>query len=324
MKKLITAVLLVVALLAVTNVSYADSLHIGGTTSITNKGGEGGKGGNASANANIGDIKNKNTNENKNKNINENKNKNINENKNKNINENKNKNVNDNSNQNSNIQGQQQGQQQGQLQGQGQVNEGNQNQINISDNSSYTEINPTDLLNPTNPLAEPEKLTEDEMHISKSIFDLQRNSYNYKELTRFANPGRFLGILWPEWDNTYQIEIATFAKYKAQRSIRVLPAGLVRVMGMTKIGEGQAFAKDLNKSEHQVMAAVAFRAAQAGATVIVYKGFSNPLVKVDSFVIGGGGTQVGSPQSIFNGAAGIGTSSSETLTRANVLVELYR
>lgn len=196
------------------------------------------------------------------------------------------------------------------------------------DNSVYIEVAPTDLLNPNggSPLAD--KLLDEDMHTSKSIFRLQRSDYTCKELTRFANPGRFLGIGWPEWNNTYTIEVATFAKYKAARSISVWSTPVfettVTTLGLTKIGEAQATAKNLGKSEHQVMAALAVRCAEAGATTIVFKGFSRPLVTVDSFVVGGGGAQVGSPQSIFNGATGIGSSSSETLTRACVVAELYR
>ena len=212
-----------------------------------------------------------------------------------------------------------------QKQKQFQVNEGNQNAVSISDNSYYTEIYPTELLNPTLQAPLANKLESKNLHISKSIFKLHRNTYTCTELTRFANPGQFLGILWPEWDNTYHIEIATFAKYKSQRTIRIVPASTIAAgLGLYKIGEAQAYAKDLNKSEHQVMAALAVHAAKAGAQVLVFREFSTPLVKVDSFVVGGGGSHVASSSSIFNGATGIGTSQSEQLTRACIVAELYR
>ena len=206
---------------------------------------------------------------------------------------------------------------------QSQVNEGNQNEINISDNSVYSEIYPTNLLNPVGYMPMSDKL--DELYLSKSIFKIQRNVYTTKELTRFANPGRFLGFLWPEWNNTYEIEIATFAKYKKTKVVRIVPSSQIAAgLGLVKIGEAQAYAKNLNKSEHQVMAALTYQATQAGATVVVFKTFSTSLAKVDSFVIGGGGVQGASTNSVFNGAAGIGSSQSEKKARACVVAELYR
>jgi len=212
-------------------------------------------------------------------------------------------------------------------QGQGQaLSSSNENNVTITDNSSYTEIIPTNLLNPNTytPLAD--KVAESELHVSKSIFKIQRNIYTTKELTRFANPGQFLGIFWPEWDNTYDIEIATFARYKSVKTVRVVPSSRIAAcLGLVKIGEAQASAKKLNKSEHQVMAALAVKAAEVGATVIVYRGGSSSLVEVKSFVVGGGGARLeNSINSIFNGATGIGSSTSEKLTRPFVVAELYR
>ncbi|HUV85114.1 MAG TPA: hypothetical protein VMV86_05345 [Methanosarcinales archaeon] len=339
MKKFIVAVLMLVAILAVTNVSYGSGSGSGS--------GKGGKAGVDVKNTNKNTNLNANLNNNKNENNNNNKNDNKNTNTNLNNNKNDNTNMNDNSNRNANIQGQLQGQIQAQDQNQGQDqsqtssnvndlnqgqnqtssntnnNEGNQNEINITDNSVYSEIYPTDLLNPTGYVPLADKL--DDLYLGKAVFGLQKTVYNYKELTRFANPGRFMGFLWPEWANTYEIEVATFAKYKATHAIQVVPNSIAAsALGLTKIGEAQAYAKDLNKSEHQVMAAMAFRATQAGATVVVFKTFSTSLAKVDSFVIGGGGVQGASANSVFNGATGIGSSQSEKKARACVIAELYR
>lgn len=192
---------------------------------------------------------------------------------------------------------------------------------------------PTDLLSPNvcMPLAKvlPHDDTFNTFYLTKSIFKNKKTIYTTKELTQFANPGKFLGVFWPEWSNSYTIEIATYAKYKSSKSIALHKTNgpfpcVITSTDLVKIGEANGYAVKLNKSENQVVAALAVQAAKAGATLVVYRIASNPLVKVGSFVLGGGGLQTGNSTSIFNGATGIGSSTSEKLTRAFVVAELYR
>jgi len=225
----------------------------------------------------------------------------------KNTNENTNENVNENSNENAN------------------ANENNSSATNHGNSVSITDttINPTQLLAPGS-VAPMYRTIGDELTMTTSMFKLQRAEYTVTELTRFANPGRCLSILWSDWESTYQVEVAVFTKEKAVSRIRVVVSSDYVATNMTKIGEAQAYSKKLCKSEHQAMAAMAVKAAEAGAKLVVFRTFSNPVTKVSSAVLGGGGAQTAGSTSVFNGATGIGSSTGEKLSRAYVVAELYR
>jgi len=238
-------------------------------------------------------------------------------------------------NRNTNFQDQDQNQNQSQLSVN--TNGGNTNAISITDSRVHNEMYPTGLLSPTGYAPKPGDLFDYKLHLSKSPYALSphRILFSKDELTRFANPGRFLHFLWPEWDNKYFVEIALFSRSKPQKIIILIEDNKPNVNApvrfdedwlLVKIGEAHAFAKDLNKSEHQVLAALAVKAAKCGARVVVWQSFSNPITKVDSFVIGGGAAQTGGPggNSIFNGATGIGSSTCESLTRPTVIATLYK
>lgn len=189
------------------------------------------------------------------------------------------------------------------------------------------------LLNPvaSGPLAEevPYDTTNvAQFYLTKSIFKLNQRLYSTKELTRFANPNKCLGFLWPEWSRTYKIEIAIYQKYRSSKRIHLLKTEGNRPCIVTcdfiKIGQAHGYAIDLNKSEHQVLSALAVKAAEAGANLVIYRYHSNSVVKINSFVVGGGTIQVANPKSVFSGSTGIGSVTSEKLTRAFVVAELYR
>ena len=153
-------------------------------------------------------------------------------------------------------------------------------------------------------------------------FDLGKTDFTIAELRRLANPSRFFWIGWCEWDKSFQIEMACWDKAKPQKTVRVYPAN-IQVTGLTKMGEAQAKAIELHKSEKQVAAALCIYAAKQGAKVVVISTFSNPVTKADSAVIGGAGASVTAAGDIINSAGGFGWTTAEKVYRSYVVAELY-
>ena len=218
------------------------------------------------------------------------------------------------------IQGQKQGQQQDQQQGQGQsqINEGNSTNVEI-DNST---IIPAPIL-PVPGFINPNERTPYDESWTSNSFDLGKTDFTIAELRRVANPSRFLFLGWCEWDKSFKIEMACWAKSKPQSSVRVY-TGDVTVNGFTKMGEAHARAVELHKSEKQVAAALCIYAAKQGAKVVIIRTFSNPVTKADSAVLGGAGASVTATGDIVNSAGGFGWTTAEKVFRSYVVAELYR
>jgi len=159
-----------------------------------------------------------------------------------------------------------------------------------------------------------------------SPFDTKARRFTVKKLTRFANPSRLL--LWPDWNKSFEIEVAVWEKISSGKSVIVVNSMNTDVVtsllvNRTRIGEAHARAKQLNKSENQVAAALAVQAVKAGASVVVIRSFSTPVTKATTAVLGGAGANVGQ-YNVINGAGGFGTSTAEKVGRAYVVAELYR
>ncbi len=162
---------------------------------------------------------------------------------------------------------------------------------------------------------------------TSSPFDLSRASpavFHITELCRIANPSKFFGVFWYEWDRNFQIEIACWEKAKASRTIIILSQKEAVNLKLTKMGEAHARAIKLHKSERQVVAALGFYAAKQGAKAIVVHSFSNPVTRGDSAVLGGGGGAATDPRYVVNGAGGFGWTTSERVFRSFAVAELYR
>ena len=215
-------------------------------------------------------------------------------------------------------QNQKQGQSQDASNTQSQVNEGNTTEVSI-DNST---VIPAPIM-PVPGFINPSAKTAYDESWTTSPFDIGKIDFTIGELRRVANPSRFLLIGWCEWDKSFQIEIACWAKAKPQKAVQIYPAGTA-VVGFTKIGEAQAKAVELHKSERQVAAALCIYAAKQGAKVVVLHTFSNPVTKADSAVLGGAGASVTATGDIVNSAGGFGWTTAEKVYRSYVVAELYR
>lgn len=280
-----------------TNTAEGGKGGIGIGIGIGGEGGKGGKGGNANV-----DI----------------------ENTNRNVNRNTNRNNIDVDASSEQQQGQIQGQKQGQGQGQSQVNEGNT--TNVETNIDNSMIIPAPIL-PIPGFATPSGISGGVW--TSSPFDLQKANFTVSELTRLANPSKALGLLWPEWDKDFKIEIACWDKKKPQKSIKVCLVNQITIRSSivenyTKMGEAHAKAIKLHKSERQVMAALCVHAAKQGAKVVVIKSFSNPVTKADTAVLGGAGVGATGNGDVINSAGGFGWATAEKVYRSYVVAELYR
>lgn len=224
----------------------------------------------------------------------------------------KNSNSNRNTNKNTNEVNQNQGQ------GQSQINEGNTTEIGIETNI----MNPAPLMDTPGFIGPNYKTVLDNSWTSNP-FELGKVSFTVKELTRFANPSKALGIFWYEWNKSFQIEMACWAKSKPQKNIRVYTHA-IGLDGYEKIGEAHGRAVELHKSEKQVAAALCVFAANKGAKIVVIRTFSNPVTKADSAVLGGAGASVTGAGNIVNSAGGFGWTTAEKVFRSYVVAELYK
>ena len=250
------------------------------------------------------DISNRNTNSNIN--LNSNSNKNINENNNENTNVNLNSNeakAASNAKATSNASA---------------INKGNTNEINIDNTTTI----PAPIL-PVPGFIAPVDKTMLDVSWTTSPFNLGKVDFSINELRRVANPSKFLMFGWYEWDKSFQIEMACWDKAKPQKTVQVYPTG-IQVTGFTKMGEAQARAVELYKSERQVAAALCVYAAKQGAKVVILHSFSNPVTKADSAVLGGAGASVTAVGDIVNSAGGFGWTTAEKVYRSYVVAELYR
>jgi len=220
-------------------------------------------------------------------------------------------------------QGQKQGQKQSQQQGQSQDASNSQSQINEGNTTDVSIDNTTIIPAPIMPVpgfASPVGATNGIW--TNSPFSTSKTIFTIAELRRVANPSRFLFLGWCEWDKSFQIEMACWDKAKPQKAIRVYSSDTPTI-GFTKMGEAQAKAKELHKSERQVAAALCIYAAKQGAKVVVLHTFSNPVTKADSAVLGGAGASVTGSGDIVNSAGGFGWTTAEKVYRSYVVAELY-
>ena len=192
---------------------------------------------------------------------------------------------------------------------------------NMETNIDNTTIIPAPIL-PVPGFVNPNERTPYDESWTSNSFDLSKTDFTIAELRRVANPSRFLFLGWCEWDKSFKIEMACWAKSKPQSSVRVY-TGDVTVNGFTKMGEAHARAVELHKSEKQVAAALCIYAAKQGAKVVVIRTFSNPVTKADSAVLGGAGASVTGSGDIVNSAGGFGWTTAEKVYRSYVVAELY-